>query len=205
VDPAAGNLQMFWKNNQSQLFNTFENISTVLSIKDQKLKFATNAGMFMQDYTPLGLYIENGKTLRKMNTVQEAHGNFYLQPNGVFSIQKNNIAKVERSTDFEMAENINFATQSGPMLVIEGNLHKAFNEGSKNKHYRNGVGILPDGKVLFVQSKIPVNFFDFATYFKNQGCENALYLDGFVSRTYLPEQDWVQNDGVFGVMIGEVE
>jgi uncharacterized protein YigE (DUF2233 family) len=28
-----------------------------------------------------------------------------------------------------------------------------------------------------------------------------LYLDGLVSRTYLPEKEWTQTDGNFGVII----
>ena len=51
-------------------------------------------------------------------------------------------------------------------------------------------------------SKVPINFYDFATFFKDQGCSNALYLDGFVSRTYLPEKKWEQTNGNFGVIIG---
>ncbi|HXB14083.1 MAG TPA: phosphodiester glycosidase family protein, partial [Bacteroidia bacterium] len=77
--------------------------------------------------------------------------------------------------------------------------------GSKNLNIRNGVGILPDGKVVFAMSKSEINFYDFAEYFKNLGCRNALYLDGFVSRAYLPEQNWIQTDGDFGVLIGITE
>ncbi|WP_264554492.1 phosphodiester glycosidase family protein [Flavobacterium sp. N1861] len=51
-------------------------------------------------------------------------------------------------------------------------------------------------------SKKEINFYDFATYFKKLGCKNALYLDGFVSRTYYPEEKWIQTDGNFGVLIG---
>ena len=47
-----------------------------------------------------------------------------------------------------------------------------------------------------------INFYNFAKYFKSLGCKNALYLDGFVSRTYLPEKQWKQTDGSFGVIIG---
>jgi len=32
-----------------------------------------------------------------------------------------------------------------------------------------------------------------------------LYLDGFVSRTYLPEKKSLQEEGKFGVIIGEIE
>ena len=64
------------------------------------------------------------------------------------------------------------------------------------------MGILPNKKVIFAMSKKEISFYDFANYFKKAGCNNALYLDGFVSRTYLPEKKWLQVDGYFGVMIG---
>ena len=67
---------------------------------------------------------------------------------------------------------------------------------------RNGVGILPNNNVVFAISKTEINFYDFAEYFQQLGCKNALYLDGFVSRMYLPEKNWTQTDGNFGVLIG---
>ncbi len=88
------------------------------------------------------------------------------------------------------------------MLVIDGQIHQAFKKGSINLNIRNGVGILPDNRVIFAMSKQEVNFYDFAEFFMSMGCKNALYLDGFVSRTYLPEENWQQLDGNFGVIIG---
>ena len=75
---------------------------------------------------------------------------------------------------------IKYATQSGPMLIIDGQIHPAFKQGTANLNIRNGVGILPNNKLLFVMSKKEMNLYDFANYFKNSGCINALYLDGFV-------------------------
>ena len=88
------------------------------------------------------------------------------------------------------------------MLVIDGQIHATFKQGSTNLNTRNGVGILPNKKVIFAMSKKEMSLYDFADYFKKLGCNNALYLDGFVSRTYLPEKNWVQNDGNFGVIVG---
>ena len=88
------------------------------------------------------------------------------------------------------------------MLVLDGQIHPAFKEGSKNLNIRNGVGILPNNKVVFAMSKSEINFYDFAKFFQNLGCKNALYLDGFVSRCYFPEKNWTQTDGNFGVIIG---
>jgi uncharacterized protein YigE (DUF2233 family) len=91
------------------------------------------------------------------------------------------------------------------MLLIDGEIHSAFKKGSKNLNSRNGVGILPDNRVVFAMSKQEVNFYDFAEFFRKLNCKNALYLDGFVSRTYLPEADWRQLDGNFGMIIGVVK
>ena len=88
------------------------------------------------------------------------------------------------------------------MLVIDGAIPAIFKQGSANLNIRNGVGILPDGRVILAMSKSAINFYDFANYFRSIGCKNALYLDGFISRTYLPEKNWVQTDGDFGVIIG---
>ena len=88
------------------------------------------------------------------------------------------------------------------MLVINGEIHSTFKKESTNFNIRNGVGILPNGEIIFAMSKKEINFYEFAEYFKKIGCKNALYLDGFVSRTYLPEKKWEQTDGNFGVIIG---
>ena len=198
------NLQFFLKNESGEYYNTFYNLKKELENKDEELVFAMNGGMFMKDYTPLGLYIENGVEKHKINKTQEAFGNFYMQPNGIFYITEDKKGVVCKSTDFEN-KNIQYATQSGPMLVIDGKLHPKFNEGSKNLNIRNGVGILPNGNVLFAMSKKKINFYDFAQYFKKLGCKNALYLDGFVSRTHLPSKGYKTNGGKFGVIIGVVK
>jgi uncharacterized protein YigE (DUF2233 family) len=160
-----------------------------------------NGGMYKTDHSALGLFIQDGKILSPINTAT-GDGNFYLQPNGIFYITKNSRAGVCRTQDFIDKGDIQYATQSGPMLVISGSIHPAFKQGSLNVNTRNGVGILPGNQLLFVMSKTAINLYDFASYFKNAGCSNALYLDGFVSRTYLPGKNWLQMDGDFGVMIG---
>ena len=165
------------------------------------LKFAMNGGMFKKDYTPQGLFIQNKKHLSFIDTLN-GNGNFYLIPNGVFFITKNNSPFVCKTSNFIDNGNIEYATQSGPMLVLDGQIHPAFKEGSKNLNIRNGVGILPNNKVVFAMSKSEINFYDFAKFFQNLGCKNALYLDGFVSRCYFPEKNWAQTDGNFGVIIG---
>ncbi|HEX8577868.1 MAG TPA: phosphodiester glycosidase family protein [Flavobacterium sp.] len=200
VDLQKEDLKFYWKDDKSQNFKNIQNLKLWLEKKNKKLDFAMNAGMYKKDNSPQGLYIENNKVLTHLDT-SNGNGNFYLKPNGVFYITTKNIAVICISEKFK-SNTIKYATQSGPMLVIDGRIHSAFKEGSTNLNIRNGVGILENGKVVFAMSKEEINFYDFANYFKNLGCKNALYLDGYVSRTYLPSEKWTQTDGNLGVIIG---
>jgi len=201
VDTKTQDLKLYWKDDMQENFKSILNLKTWLEKNKKKLVFAMNAGMYKEDNSPLGLFIEDKKVMSHLNT-KSGNGNFYLKPNGVFYITTNNTPVICTTKDFINNGKIKYATQSGPMLVIDGKIHPEFKEGSKNVNIRNGVGILSDNRVIFAMSKSEINFYDFANYFKSMGCKNALYLDGFVSRTYLPEQNWIQTDGNFGVIIG---
>ena len=199
TDPSS--IKFYWKDDNGQIFRSIQNLKEFIETKNQQLKFAMNGGMYMKDNSPQGLFIQNNITLKAIDTLSGT-GNFYLKPNGVFYLTKDHKAVVCQSQEFTDNGQINFATQSGPMLLIDGQIHPAFKKGSVNLNIRNGVGILPDNRVVFAMSKEEINFYDFAEFFKSMGCKNALYLDGLVSRTYLPEQNWEQLDGNFGVIIG---
>jgi uncharacterized protein YigE (DUF2233 family) len=201
VDAKKQDLRLYWKNDSGEIINTFDNLKTFVESKQQTLLFAMNAGMYQTNFHPLGLFIENQKTVHKINNAS-ADGNFYLKPNGVFFITTENNTGIVCSEDFKNDTTIKYATQSGPMLIINGNIHPAFKKGSTNLNIRNGVGILPNGNAIFAMSTYGINFYDFALYFQNLGCQNALYLDGGISETYLPEKNWIQSYGHFGVIIG---
>lgn len=200
VDTKKQNLQFYWKNDKGEILGSIQNLKNYVESKNLTLNFAMNGGMYMEDFKPLGLYIEDGIKLKSLNK-SEGSGNFYLKPNGVFYITNENVPFVCKTSDF-VSNNIKYATQSGPMLVVDGQIHSAFKKGSTNLNIRNGVGILPNNKAVFAISKTEINFYDFAKYFQQLGCKNALYLDGFVSRMYLPEKKWIQTEGNFGVIIG---
>lgn len=204
LNPKVANLNFYWKNDKQEIFKSIATLKTWLKIKNKELLFACNGGMYMEDNSPLGLYIENGKIIKKINS-KSGHGNFYLFPNGIFYVTTTNEVAICKTEHFKNNKGVKFATQSGPMLVVDGIIHKSFTEGSSNLNIRNGVGILPNNNVVFAMSKQPINFYDFANYFKSLGCKNALYLDGFVSRTYCPEKNSLQEDGNFGVIIGIIK
>lgn len=205
VDPTQKSLQMYWKNSEGKNFANAKNLKTHLESKDEKLLFAVNGGMYTNQRSAQGLYIEHGKVLAGLDRAKSGYGNFYMQANGVFYLSRNQKPTISATQNFSFSNDIEFATQSGPMLISKGHINKLFGKNSENLNIRNGVGILPNGNVYFVQSTVEVNFYDFAKAFADRGCENALYLDGYVSRTYLPEKKWEQLDGNFGVMIAVSE
>lgn len=200
VDPKVQDLRLYWKDDQNNPLVTFTRLKEYLQAKNKKLVFAMNAGMYMTDYRPLGLYIENGKVLVPINKRSAPNANFYQKPNGVFYIDTNRVASVCKTDDFVYSKSIVYASQSGPMLLIDNEMHPVCKPGSLNTCNRNGVGILPDGKVLFVLA-FDVSFYELASFFKEAGCSNALYFDGAISDAFFPEKNYDGYGGV-GPMVG---
>jgi uncharacterized protein YigE (DUF2233 family) len=201
VDPRQQPLQLFYHDDHGRRFGSLGHLKDWLAQRHQTLLFAMNGGMYRPGGVPKGLFIENQKTVTPLDTAS-GPGNFYLKPNGVFYLTTAQRAGICATQAFRGGPGVAYATQSGPLLLRGGQQHPAFTQGSANVAVRNGVGVLPDGRVVFAISRVPVNFYDFATYFQRLGCRDALYLDGFVSRMYLPDQNWRQADGDFGVIIG---
>jgi len=204
VDSNETNIEFFLKDDEGNYLKSIENLKSYVETNGKRLRFAMNGGMYQEDNKPLGLFIQNQKTITPLNT-REAKGNFYIKPNGVLFITIDRKAFISRTENFTNDGQIKFATQSGPMLLIDGEINPEFTQNSDNVHIRNGVCVLEDNRVIFAISEKRVNFYDFAQHFKNLNCKNALYLDGFVSRMYSPEQKIEPLDGNFGVIIGITE
>lgn len=197
------------KNVQAQNYHSISNLYNHLAgQKDKDILMITNAGMFNPDYNPQGLFIERGNTIRNIDTSSiDNKTNFYMFPNGVFAIDTHHTPYVIQTSEYVNTnlKSIKFATQSGPMLVINGQIHPRFIKGSSNTNIRSGVGIPFDdnSRLLFIISDAEVNFYDFASVFKDFfGCKNALYLDGAISMLY--SKDIHRNavpKGSFGPMI----
>jgi uncharacterized protein YigE (DUF2233 family) len=108
--------------------------------------------MFDPALKPVGLYVEQGRELVHVNT-SSGYGNFHMKPNGVFYISSDRAAVTETRAFFKQRAQADLATQSGPMLVINGRLHPRFDRRSTSLKARNGVGVRADGKVLFAISR----------------------------------------------------
>ena len=157
--------------------------------------------MYHNDRSPVGLYIENFQEVSSLIT-RAGPGNFGLLPNGVFCLKKREFIILD-TKKFEQKElRCNYATQSGPLLVIDGKIHPKFIKNGSSKFIRSGVGISRDGlKAIFLISNKSVNFHDFAsTFLDHLNIDNALYLDGNISRLYSPKFNRVG----FGFDVGPI-
>ncbi len=186
VDPGRDDLRIWHTAPDGLIYGTFDRLATLLEEEGQTLVVAMNGGMYHEDRAPVGLYIEDGEERVPIAT-RAGPGNFGLLPNGVFCIEAGRASVIETLTFTEAPPACRFATQSGPMLVIDGALHPRFLEDGTSRYVRNGVGVRRDGSVVFAISDRPVNFHRFARIFRDAlDTPNALYIDGNVSRLYAP-------------------
>lgn len=200
-NPQQEQLSLYLKDENGQPFKTFERLNTWLNAKQEELLFAMNAGMYQSNFEPLGLLVIKGKQLGKLN-LRAAKGNFYWEPNGVFLVDAAGAQIVESSEYPKFANNVQLATQSGPLLVQNGNIHPEFKPEAISRLIRNGIGIA--GKqVYLVISTQPVNFYEFAHFFKDElKCTDALYLDGVVSAVYSTETKLNSQTTALGPLLG---
>lgn len=186
VDLRKDHLQLLHRDENGVPLKRFDRVAAWLQSKGQKLTFAMNAGMYHGDFSAVGLFVSEGRTLVPLNTAN-AEGNFFLKPNGVFVLTEKGARVIETSEYPALREKVLLATQSGPLLVRAGKLHPAFHENSTSRLYRNGVGVPSPEVALFVISDVPLNFYEFATIFRDVlHCQDALFLDGTISSLYAP-------------------
>jgi uncharacterized protein YigE (DUF2233 family) len=184
ADPKSDDIRLFLNDEDGAPLGTFGNVEDALG---RQLSFAMNAGMYHADRRPVGLYIEDGVELAPIVT-RAGPGNFGLLPNGVFCLTDRRALVVESRAFATASHKCKFATQSGPMLVINGLLHPRFLPNSTSFNIRNGVGVRSDGTMVTAISDRRVTFHQFGRLFRDVlKTPNALFLDGSVSRLYAPE------------------
>jgi uncharacterized protein YigE (DUF2233 family) len=207
-------IRTYWRRDDGKPYRTFAALAEDLEAKGRSLRFAMNGGMYRNDLRPVGLYIENGRELTAANTATLTGApsqipNFYKKPNGVFYIGDGEAGIVETSRFLALRPRANFATQSGPMLVIDGAIHPAFIVRSSDRKPRNGVGVSSRTRAQFVITRGWVTFHEFARFFRDGlGCDNALFLDGgAASGLYAPElgRDDAPGHGGYGPIIAAVD
>ena len=184
-DPKGGKLELFAAGKTEAPVRSFAELSR--KIAPSRVAFAMNAGMFDEAGRPIGLAETDGSEKHKIN-LRNGPGNFHMKPNGVFIVTASGEAMVvpsDKVPEFGAAHSLEI--QSGPMLVIDGKLHPAFEPDGRSRLIRNGVGVTNAGKPLFVISDDAVSFGKLARFFRDAlKTPNALFFDGSVSSLWDP-------------------
>ncbi len=212
---------LVWKGADGKPYQTFDRVQARFSKEGKTVKFLMNAGLYAPGYSPCGLHVENGIEMKGVNQA-EGSGNFHLQPNGVLLIHgvpgaaanskpsaeiQTTVARAAFLKDMALhasyVSHLRIAVQSGPMLLIDGKRHPAFQNGSPNKLHRNGVGIDSKGRIVFAITAAGqvVNFWDFAGLFQSLGCSNALFLDGTISQMAVNPKGLVESNSFAAMFV----
>ena len=205
VLPAEEELRLFLYDDTGAPFGQFSAVDRALRADGARLGFAMNAGMYHDDRAPVGHYVENGGEVMRV-IPNPGPGNFGLLPNGVLCLRAGRADVYETLRFVDEAPDCTHATQSGPMLVIDGALHPRFLVDSTSRFVRNGVGTTADGqRAVFAISNTAVTFHEFGTLFRDHlGLPNALFLDGNISRLYAPDLDRSDFGFALGPIVGTV-
>ena len=184
---AGADLRLFLRDASGALLGGFGAVDRMLAAEGRRLLFAMNGGMYHADRSPVGHLIADGRELAPL-IEGPGPGNFGMVPNGVFCVRGDGFAILSTPRYARERPPCRHATQSGPLLVIDGAIHPRFIEGSASRHVRNGVGVSADGRTAWLAiSDRPVSFHRFARLFRDGlGARDALYLDGKVSRLHAP-------------------
>ncbi len=206
VDAATEEMRLFLNDADGTVLGHFSSVNEALEGDGKRLAFAMNAGMYHDDRSPVGHYVEDGQ--EQMRVISNpGPGNFGLLPNGVFCIREGR-ADVFETLDFvDQAPECRFASQSGPMLVIDGALHPRFLPDSTSRYIRNGVGTSDDGtRVVFAISEDYVTFHEFGSLFRDVlNTPNALFFDGNISRMYERASNRSDVGFSLGPIVGVIE
>jgi uncharacterized protein YigE (DUF2233 family) len=210
-DLPAADMRIVWKDAAGKTYGAFSELGAALQETGDTLAFAMNGGMYEDDFSPVGLLTIDGEELARANTRTldiKPLPNFYKKPNGIFYLGEGKAGVMETKRYIAEKPAATYATQSGPLLVIDGKINSIFIPGSTDRKPRNGVGVSSPTEVHFAISDGAVNFHDFARLFREKlGCDDALFLDGgSAPALYAPElqRDDPAGHGGFGPIIAVV-
>lgn len=123
-----------------------------------------NASFFDVDGSPMGLLVVDGAVRQPLRPVDW----------GVFSVDAERKASIVHTDAWSGEAGVRQAVQSGPRLVIAGEV-----VGLKNQTAaRTAVCVRPDGKVDLVVVERAVSLAGLARFLVDEGCRDAMNLDG---------------------------
>lgn len=162
IDPKLFNFQLTADQTPSSLHTLMNKSGAVLAV---------NGGYFSPELKPLGLRVSNGQILSNLRPITW-WGVFYL---------RNSEPNIVSQREFRLSNNIDFAIQAGPRLVVDGEVPKL----APGNDDRTAIGITRNGKIILLATE---NFFLSTTKLgeimrapeseNGLNCIKALNLDG---------------------------
>lgn len=166
VDLTHYSLHSIQTNDQNHHFNSM----TDLLLANHAL-IGINGGFFNENYQSLGLRINNNKITNPIKNTPW-WGIFYSNGSKAFIVPQR---------EFKFSRAINFAVQSGPRLIIHGNIPSL----KPSLANRTALGITADGKLILLATEhYPLETSELAKILRQPekeggfNCVNALNLDG---------------------------
>jgi len=201
-DAQEHELRLASRGSGGDYLRSFANLEADLGRDARRVRFAMNAGMYNDAGAPIGLYVAEGERQHVLR-LTDGPGNFHMKPNGVFWQGEDGAVHVDTSEEYDAAQPpARWATQSGPMLLIDGAMHPSFSENGASRNLRNGVGVSDGRTAYFVISSGFVSFGRFARFFRDElGCTDALFLDGSVSSLWAPSLERQDTSETLGPMV----
>jgi uncharacterized protein YigE (DUF2233 family) len=202
IDLRRHDVRLFWSGKGGKPFGSINNLVRALDPAEvRRLVLVMNAGMYEPDLQPVGLLVDRGKEVSPANTARGT-GNFYWKPNGIFFVGEGQAGILETSLYLKRRPVADYATQSGPLLVVGGRIGSRMLASTVSKKIRNGVGIRDAHTAIFVISNDPVSFSDFARLFRDAlSCPDALYFDGSISDVLVPALDRADRRSTVGPLV----
>ena len=186
----AKQIALYWQDEAGKNYYSFRSVMKQAKKQGKNIVMLTNGAIYDQEFRPAGLWIEQGKLLKKVNR-NKAKGNFHIEPAAVFYILGNQAKLVSLDTWEKQNIQADYALQAAPMLLIAGKINLRFRPKIYSPYSRNGLCTTRDNQVYFVitdtdktpQDDLP-NFYDFAESLQKLGCHQAVYLDGSISHLW---------------------
>jgi uncharacterized protein YigE (DUF2233 family) len=202
ADPAIHTVRTALDGSDGKVLESVGALAMSMGGDARRVAFAVNGGMYDDAGRPIGYFVKDGERLQRLNR-NPGPGNFHLLPNGVF-FGTDGEWQVMTSEDFveTVEERPQFATQSGPMLLIDGELHPDISPDGASRKIRNAVGVDDAGRAHFLISEAPLSMGKLARFYRDVlNVENALFLDGTVSQLWDPAKDRIDSGIPVGPLI----
>lgn len=181
----------------------------VLRRRGERALLVTNGGLFHAE-SPIGLQVEDGRPVRSLrlgSTPPEGQkaGNFYYLPNGVLYQDHAGRVAIRESSDMRGHErSIRDGLQSGPALLLNGNVHPIARPPNRGRAHerRSAACISAPERLSIVFAPGATTFPQITRFLTELGCRDAIFLDATITGLLIPQRGiHIRTDQFGGLLV----